>query len=361
MTCSGGDSAQGADQAQLVGLSLPPLAPPTLRRLTELLPSAATAANPLDYTALIWGEVETLAELVVALGDDPAIDLVVVFYDQPHGMDGASAASWAAVLEAMMLGAARSSVPTLLSSTLPELLDDRAAWQMACAGVPAAAGLRTGMRCAAAMLGTGRPPSGGERLRRSPLPPGSATARRATGWPSIRARHCCGRPGCGPRRGGRGRRRGGGRRRARLGGELALKLSAASVQHKSEIGAVALALDSDERVAQAFTPLAALAGEHGGVVLAERMASSDGLELIVGAHREGVVPALVIGLGGIWAELLDDVCVVPLPADRDRIIEALRGLRGAPLLFGGRGRPGVDVDALCALAQSIEDCSCNER
>ena len=254
MTCSGGDSAQGADQAQLVGLSLPPLAPPTLRRLTELLPSAATAANPLDYTALIWGEVETLAELVVALGDDPAIDLVVVFYDQPHGMDGASAASWAAVLEAMMLGAARSSVPTLLSSTLPELLDDRAAWQMACAGVPAAAGLRTGMRCAAAMLGTGRPPSGGERLRAI-----AATARLSDGaagdWLAEHQGKALLRAAGVPVPDGAvvADVEAAVAARARLGGELALKLSAASVQHKSEIGAVALALDSDERVAQAFT------------------------------------------------------------------------------------------------------------
>jgi acetate---CoA ligase (ADP-forming) len=173
MTCSGGDSAQGADEAQLLGLSLPALAPETLDRLAELLPTAATAGNPLDYTAVIWGEVETLAELVRALGTDPAIDLVLVFYDQPHGMDGAAAEGWAAVREAVMLGAARSPVPTLLSSTLPELLDDDAAWELIRAGVPAVAGLRTGLRCAAAMLGVGRREPDGARLRQI-----AATARR---------------------------------------------------------------------------------------------------------------------------------------------------------------------------------------
>ena len=83
------------------------------------------------------------------------------------------------------------------------------------------------------------------------------------------------------------------------------------------------------------------------------MAAPDGVELIVAAHRDGIVPALVIGLGGIWTELLDDVCVLPLPVDEARIRAGLAGLRGAPLLFGGRGRPGVDVDALVALARSI--------
>jgi acyl-CoA synthetase (NDP forming) len=362
MTCSGGDSAQGADEAQRLGLSLPQLTPATLARLAELLPSAATAANPLDYTAVIWAEVQTLAELVVALGSDPGVRLVVVFYDQPHGMEGAQAEGWAAVREGVMLGAAASPVATLLSSTLPELLDDGAAWELVGAGVPAVAGLRTGLRCAAAMLGVGRRPPDGERLRSI-----AATARRGevgrVGGSSVVA---------GPwlaEHEGKALLRAAGvpvaggvvvdsleaavAARATLGGTIALKLSAASVQHKSDIGGIVLGLASDVAVAVAFGSLAPLALEHGGVVLAERMAAPGGLELIVAAHRDGIVPALVIGLGGIWTELLDDVCVLPLPVDEARIRAGLGRLRGAALLFGGRGRPGVDVDALVALARSI--------
>jgi acetate---CoA ligase (ADP-forming) len=370
MTCSGGDSAQGADEAQLLGLSLPPLAPATLDRLAELLPTAATASNPLDYTAVIWGEVETLAELVRALGTDPAIDLVLVFYDQPHGMVGAAAESWAAVREGVMLGASRTPVPTVVSSTLPELLDDRAAWEMVQAGVPAVAGLRTGLRCAAAMLGLGGrdgegdgaphvgsgPAPDGERLREI-----AATARRgdALGGPgpwlaeheakALLREAGIAVPDCAVV----GDAEAAVAALATVGPEIVLKLSAATVQHKSDIGGVALGLREDQHVRAAFGPLAELALAHRGVVLAERMAVGDGVEMIVAAHRDGIVPALVIGLGGIWTELLGDVCVVPLPADPSRIRAALRGLRGASLLFGGRGRPAVDVDALCSLANSI--------
>ncbi len=73
MTCSGGDSAQGADEAQQLGIELPELAPQTVRRLQELLPGAATAANPLDYTAILWGDRGALAELVRTLGKDPGV------------------------------------------------------------------------------------------------------------------------------------------------------------------------------------------------------------------------------------------------------------------------------------------------
>ena len=84
-----------------------------------------------------------------ALGEDPAIGGVLVFYDQPYGLTGASEESWRAVREGIIAGAARSPVPTIVSSTLPELLDDESAWEFARAGVAAAAGLRTGIRCAA--------------------------------------------------------------------------------------------------------------------------------------------------------------------------------------------------------------------
>ena len=85
MTCSGGDSAQGADEAKRRALALPALAPATCDRLRELLPAAATIANPLDYTAMIWGQRDALSELVRTVGEDPGIDQVLVFYDQPPG------------------------------------------------------------------------------------------------------------------------------------------------------------------------------------------------------------------------------------------------------------------------------------
>ena len=57
-----------------------------------------------------------------------------------------------------------------------------------------------------------------------------------------------------------------------------------------------------------------------------------GAELIVSVRRDAVVPALVIGLGGGYAEVLDDVAIVPLPADPARVERAIRQLKGAALL-----------------------------
>src|SRR5207248_1646182 len=118
-------------------------APATCQLLRELLPTAATVANPLDYTALLWGEGTMLSRFVQILGEDPAIDDVLVFYDQFPGLRGAVADASDAVRSGILAGAHASPASTMICSTLPELLDDEAAWQCVRAGIPAVAGLRT--------------------------------------------------------------------------------------------------------------------------------------------------------------------------------------------------------------------------
>ena len=366
MTCSGGDSAQGADEAERIGLDLPELAPATKARLDELLPSAATVANPLDYTAMIWGKREALAEIVRTLGEDPSIGRVIVFYDEPAGLTGAGEESWRLVREGIIAGAARSPVPTLISSTLPELLDDTSAWDFARAGVAAAAGLRTGLRCA--VEGS---PAIADPARMKEIGALARTVSRggagrwlaeheakamlsANGIPVPAGRVVDGEDdavaAC-----------------DELGGRIAMKLSSPLVQHKSELGGVALGLHSPDEVRAAYRRLAALAEAHSGAVLVERMASP-GTELMIAVRTDAIVPALVLALGGIWTELLDDVAIVPLPADADRVQAALRSLRGAPLLLGGRGGEPVDLAAAAALAadlaallleQSLAEIECN--
>ena len=72
-------------------------------------------------------------------------------------------------------------------------------------------------------------------------------------------------------------------------------------------------------------------------------------------RARGLVPVLVLGLGGVWTEALDDVALVPLPATPQRVQRALLSLRGAPLLTGARGRPVVDVGAAARLAAGAGD------
>jgi acetyl-CoA synthetase len=348
LTCSGGDSALAADECERIGLRLPTLAPETATRLRELLPDAATVGNPLDYTALIWGEVDTLRDIIVTTAADPAVDQVLVLYDQPAGIDGAADRSWSAVREGIHAGAAGSRVPVAVASTLPELLDDEAAARFLAAGIPAIAGLRTGLACAAALR---RPPGDPHRLREIGSLAGTAPRNgsrwhaeheakqvlREAGLPVVEGRLVEGEEDAVAAL-------------AELGGPVALKLSAAELRHKSELGALALHLADEEALREAHRRLVGVVA--GAAMLIERMAPP-GAELLVSARREGVVPNLVVAAGGIWTELLGDAAVIPLPAAPERVERAIRSLRAAPLFTGGRGRAELDVGAAARLAAGV--------
>jgi hypothetical protein len=136
---------------------------------------------------------------------------------------------------------------------------------------------------------------------------------------------------------------------AEVGYPVALKLSGAHLQHKSEAGALALELADEPALLAAFERLAALAVAEGATFLVEEMAAP-GVELVVAARADGVVPALVVGVGGIWTEALDDVAVIPLPASPERVEAALRALRASAVLEAARGGVPADIAAAAALA-----------
>lgn len=345
VTCSGGDSALAADEAQQHDIELPEPGPATAARLREILPEAATIANPLDYTALVWGEAETLRDMVVAVGEDEGIDQVLVYYDQPPGISGHADQSWGDARRGIVMGAEACSVPTMVASTLPELLDDETAWGLIQKDVPCVAGLTTALACAAALQ---RRPGDPARLREIAA---ACSRGRAGDWLAEHEAKALMRDAGLPVVEGRvaADEDDAVRAAAELGGPLALKLSAASLRHKSEAGVLELGVEGEPQVRAAYRRLAEADGHEQAGVLVERMAPP-GVELLLAATRDAVVPALVVGLGGIWTELLQDAAVVPLPASPERVERALRSLRGAPLLTGGRGSPALDLSAAAELA-----------
>jgi acetyl-CoA synthetase len=358
LTCSGGDSGIAADEAERLDAELPPLSATTRERLTELLPDAATIGNPLDYTAMIWGDTDLLRRITITVGADPAIDQLLLLYDHPQGLAPEAAASWAAVRAGIIAGAAEAEAATLVASTLPDLIDDEASGELAARGVPAIAGLRTALACARALRAGSATPG---RLRE--IASAAAGARRpgvmagghdADGWiDEIDAKRLLKAAGIVVPDG---------RVVAsedecaaavdQLGGEVALKLVSPQLHHKSDVGALRLGLRTASQARAAYRELSASPAAVGARVLAERMASP-GVELLVAARADGVVPALVIGLGGIWAEALHDVAVIPLPADANRIEKAIRSLRGAEAIAGGRGTEPADLRDAATVAAAV--------
>jgi acetate---CoA ligase (ADP-forming) len=144
---------------------------------------------------------------------------------------------------------------------------------------------------------------------------------------------------------------------ARLGDlPLVLKLNAVGLAHKSDIGGIRVGLRGPGAVRAAALELLDI-GQRAGLVvlgvLVQPMAV-DGLELIVGMTRDPLFgPALLVGFGGVFTEVLDDVAIGLAPLGRVQALHMLGSLRGAPLLAGARGRSAVDRDALADLIVAV--------
>ncbi|UJA21347.1 acetate--CoA ligase family protein [Thermoleophilia bacterium SCSIO 60948] len=361
LTCSGGDSSLAADAADARGIDLPALAPGTMARLAELLPEAATPGNPLDYTSVIWGQTERLEAIARTVGDDAAIDQLLLFFDDSPGLEPHARDEWKATRDALVAGAEASAAAPLLASTLPDLIDVPAVVELTERGVPTVAGMGAALRAASAL----RVPLGDpERLRAVAAatrggsePLGPAMPR----WRSeAEVKRILGRSGISVPRGQTATSADEAMEIAeRIGYPVALKLSAPGLLHKTELDAVELWLSDHDALRAAASRLLAI-GHPGAELLVESMAGP-GVDVVVAAHTDGVVPVLAIGLGGIWTEVLDDVVIVPLPASPTRVLRAIGTLRAAPVLTGARGGPRLALAALADLASAAGDLLLSER
>ena len=135
-------------------------------------------------------------------------------------------------------------------------------------------------------------------------------------------------------------------------GAVVMKVSGAGHSHKSDVGGVRLGVTGDEAAKQTYHELAALGA--GEVLVCEQV--SDGVaELIVGvSHDEVFGPVVVLGSGGIDAEVWGDVAVRVPPFGHDEAWRMLSELRGVGLLRGARGRPCADEEAVVGVVMAVQ-------
>ncbi len=141
-----------------------------------------------------------------------------------------------------------------------------------------------------------------------------------------------------------------------LGSRVVLKILSTEITHKSDVGGVAVGLTPENigtRMQQMSSDVQARAGIRPAQFLVQEMVGG-GTELILGVHRDALGTAVLLGMGGVTAELFKDTTMRLLPSDGNKHIglshmEAIsmaKDLKTWPLLDGFRGRPKADVNAL---------------
>jgi acetate---CoA ligase (ADP-forming) len=145
---------------------------------------------------------------------------------------------------------------------------------------------------------------------------------------------------------------------ARLGYPLAVKIQSADILHKTEAKGVRLGVGDIKALRDAYRGVRTAAEQYDAKaridgVLIERMAER-GVEMIVGIIRDPTFgPVVMVGAGGVTAELFKDTSYRLAPVDESEAVVMLRDLRSAPLLQGFRGAPKADVQALALLISRL--------
>jgi len=137
-----------------------------------------------------------------------------------------------------------------------------------------------------------------------------------------------------------------------LGGRVVLKILSGTITHKSDVGGVAVNITPEQigpRLGTMAAEVQAKAGLTPTHFLVQEMVAG-GTELILGMHRDPLGTAILLGMGGVTAELFKDTTLCLLPPTgglrRNEALAMARSLKTWPLLDGFRGRPRADVEAL---------------
>ena len=367
---SGGSGTLMAEVAESAGTPVPLLGAKTQKGLREMIPDYLTVANPVDNGAqfLVSAPEEERRRVFDLVAADPNIDVIVI------GLTGALGRLTDRFAEDIVAFIDEIPKPvvvtwnsfktdeegftTLVDAGVPLFRSFRncfaamrafADYQEAARGFRARKATSTRMPKEAALAlaeGNGPGPLGADASRRLleafsvPLA-GEGLARSATEAARVASA---------------------------IGFPVVMKIASPDFPHKSDAGLVRLDVATAAEARAVYGELVARATKAKrtarieGVQIQEQV--EGGTEMIVGVTRDPVFgPAVLVGTGGVFAEVLADVAVRPLPLDRRDAQEMVRSLRGYALLQGARGRRRADVNALVdvILAVARTASACGER
>ncbi|MBO9642169.1 MAG: acetate--CoA ligase family protein [Pseudacidovorax sp.] len=345
-TLSGGVGALMADAAHAQGLDVRPLSPQAQATLREWVPFAAPR-NPVDITGQVTNDFSLMERSARLMLQDQGFASWMGFL----AAAGASEAFWP-VLRSLVASLRAAFPDTLLAiSTLMPAARRAELEAMRClVFADPSDGIRTIARLAGqAPRVVTEPASRAASIR---LAPGAMSEPAALGLLAE-----CGVPVV-AHRWVHGAAEAADAAQS-VGGAVALKVVSADLPHKTEAGGVMLGLEGAAAVQAAYRELQARVAQRrpdatqDGALVARMV--QGGTECIAGVRQDPVFgPVLLVGLGGIHAEVLRDVAVRVLPVDREEALAMVRELRAFAVLDGARGRPPADLDGLadtlCALA-----------
>jgi acyl-CoA synthetase (NDP forming) len=354
VSMSGGSVDVIADEAERLGLDLPQFDEASAQDIRGVLPEFATVQNPLDVTGGSLGDEFEQVLKIVDRQDD--FGVVAVLCNVP-AYDSCKKATIDGLINTVGRGLASITTPGFVLSQTVAHLNAIGRSSTTTAGLTALPGLAIGIAALANLS------NWSAKVPVRPVQPEPSAERRADAvseWAARELLEPFGVPFV-PAALARSADEAA-VAAARFGGPVAVKLVSPDVMHKSDVGAVRLGVEGDVDVRRAFEEVIASAAANVAGLRVEGVQISPmrmgGVELLVGVSRDPQWgPVIAVGLGGLLVEVLQDVALRLLPVSAADIGEMLGELRGAQVLDGVRGEPGVDRGALVAAIGRIADAA----
>ncbi len=353
ITQSGGAGVLMADRAEELGLDVPMPSPETQEKLREVIPAFGSASNPIDVTGQFLAEPKILSDSIKIALEDPAIDCCIVWLQLMHGYSDLLTDVFKDVKANVdkpfivcWIEAPEKARKQLLEADICVISATERA-------VDAAAGL---VRYGEIQVMNDAQPSITPTLTDKRMPTENAIP-----VPAMKAAALLQEAGitlapaviatdadsaCDAS--------------DQLGYPVAVKIESSDILHKTEAGGVKLGLRDRESVkaatdevlanARAYNPSASIDG-----VIVQHMAKPT-TELVLGIRRDPVFgPVVMVGLGGIFIEILEDVSFAAAPITPKQADQMINVLQGRAVLEGARGKSPVDQSKLAELICKLSD------
>ena len=382
-TISGGGSAVLADLAADAGLPLPSFSPGVRAALARVIPGGAPIGNPVDLTGLATDDQSITSGALRAADSEPSADtgLHLFAVNTPLAATEPDRDLYRTMVTTVAKTAPGLRSPVALLTLTSGALDPVLLTIAHDAGLPLLQGAREALTAVARLrVATARHPDprAGARGTQAGEAPGASGASERPAVTPRAAAALAALTRCPETTLTQGAATGilaaaglnvaQGRLAAtaeeaaeaatELGFPVVAKIESPDIPHKSDVGCVLTGLSSaDETRAAATTILgraAALGARIDGVRIEQQ--ATDGTAVLVGALVDPQFgPAVVVGAGGIYTELLDDAAVLLAPATAEEVRNALAGLRIGTVLAGARGQPPADVAALADAVAAVSE------
>jgi acyl-CoA synthetase (NDP forming) len=344
MGASGGDMAMTADASRHLGLEFAAIPPLPAARLHEILGARVHIANPFDFHTHLWFDRPGLRS-VFSQAQQAGFDAVSLMVDSPPA-DQADPASYVAAIEEFIAACPGAAARRAVISSLPESMSQQIREQCLAAGVVPLQGQREALEALDLAGAMGETWARGSYVQlRTPALPLAATA--TIMLAEYEAKSALSAFGVRVPASRVVEPADAAEAAQAVGFPIVIKATGATLQHKSDIGAVVLNIRTAGDATAAARKLSALSD----TLLVEQMVTDGVAEILIGITVDAQFgQMLVLGAGGVLTELLRDTVALLPPFSAEAIQEAIKRLKLAPMLAGYRGRAIADVPALVDMA-----------